>query len=106
MPTRDTVAHLESLLEATMALIEMKRVVDKVDYDIQVLRSQLGIREGQEGGNDAKGDENDPGESMAEGETGEDGRAQSVASARSGRGSRKQVSLSSVWVFLLTRLFH
>ncbi|XP_006460333.1 hypothetical protein AGABI2DRAFT_220292 [Agaricus bisporus var. bisporus H97] len=99
MPTRDTVAQLDSLLEATMALIEMKRVVDKVDYDIQVLKSQLGMKEEQEG-DDAQGDTMDVDGGMVEGEAGEDGRSQSVVSARSGRGSRRQsrrsLSVSSV----------
>lgn len=92
MPTRDNVAQLESLLEATMALIEVKRVVDKVDYDIQVLRSRLGMKVDPEG-EDTQGIGMDVDESTAGGETGEDGRAQSVASARSARGSRKQVRL-------------
>jgi hypothetical protein len=92
MPTRDNVTQLESLIEATMALIEMKRIVDKVDYDIQVLRARLGLKEEQEG-EEVKVEGMDVDESMAEGEPDEDGRAQSVASARSGRGSRKQVSL-------------
>lgn len=99
MPTRDNVAQLESLLEATMALIEMKRVVDKVDYDIQVLRSRLGLKEDQGGGTgeDTKGDGMDVDESVAEGEAGEDERAQSIVSVRSARGSRKQVS--PPWLF-------
>jgi hypothetical protein len=100
MPTRDTVAQLDSLLEATMALIEMKRIVDKVDYDIQVLKSQLGMKEEQEG-DDAQGDTMDTDGGMAEGEAGEDSRSQSVASARSGRGSRRQVG--QLLLFLLPR---
>ena len=91
MPTRDNVAQLESLLEATMALIEMKRVVDKVDYDIEVLRTQLGLKEGQENEN-LKAEGMDVDEKIADGEAGKDGRAQSIVSARSGRGGRKQVS--------------
>lgn len=81
-----------------MALIEMKRVVDKVDYDIQVLKSQLGMKEEQEG-DDAQGDTMDVDGGMVEGEAGEDGRSQSVVSARSGRGSRRQVC--SPLLFLL-----
>ncbi|KAF5363422.1 hypothetical protein D9756_000389 [Leucocoprinus leucothites] len=99
MPTRDNVAQLESLVEATVALVEMKRVVDKVDYDLEVLRTQLGLNEGQEG-EEVKAEGIDADESMVDGEADEDGRAQSVASARSGRGSRKQfrrsMSVSSV----------
>lgn len=87
MPTRDNVAQLESLLEATMALIEMKRVVDKVDYDIEVLRTQLGLIESE----NLRTERMDIDENIVD-ETGNDGRAQSISSARSGRGSRKQVS--------------
>jgi len=91
MPTRDNVAQLESLLEATMALIEMKRVVDKVDYDIEVLRAQLGLKEGQENENSMT-EGMDVDEKIVDSEAGKDGRAQSIVSVRSGRGSRKQVS--------------
>ncbi|KAL9712892.1 swr complex subunit [Leucoagaricus gongylophorus] len=98
MPTRDNVAQLESLLEATMALIEMKRVVDKVDYDIEVLRTQLGLKERLESEN-LRTERMDIDENIVD-ETGNDGRAQSISSARSGRGSRKQsrrsMSVSSV----------
>jgi len=87
MPTRDNVAQLESLLEATMALIEMKRVVDKVDYDIEVLRTQLGLIESE----NLRTERMDMDENIVD-ETGNDGRAQSISSARSGRGSWKQVS--------------
>jgi DNA methyltransferase 1-associated protein 1 len=91
MPTRDTVLLLDSLVEATVALIDMKRAVDKADYDIQVLKTQLGLNEGH-AGEEVKTDGMEVDESAAEGETGEDGRAQSVASARSSR-SRKQVGV-------------
>ena len=90
MPTRDNVTQLESLLEATMALIEMKRVVDKVDYDIEVLRTQLGLKERLESEN-LRTERMDIDENIVD-EAGNDGRAQSISSARSGRGSRKQVS--------------
>lgn len=93
MPTRDNIAQLESLLEATTALVETKRVVDKVEYDIRLLKSRLGMRESQ----DAEGEavtadamEVDEGYDGGEG-VGEDGRANSVVSTRSAR-SRKHVS--------------
>lgn len=89
MPTRENCAQLESLLEATTALIETKKLVDKVDYDIQVLKTRLGNRESE--GVEGMGH----GESMEVEEVGEaegeDGRAQSVVSTRSTR-SRKHVS--------------
>lgn len=103
MPTRETTASLEGLLEATTALIETKRVVDKVNYDIGVLKNRLGMREQSqsaeaetktEGG---EGMEVDDAQNGADGEgeaEGEDGRAQSVMSTRSAR-SRKHVSTGS-----------
>ena len=98
MPTRETTALLEALLENTTTLIETKRQVDKVDYDIQVLKNRLAPRDqsqSADGGEVSKtegrnGMEIDGASTAAEGE-GEDGRAQSVMSARSAR-SRKHVS--------------
>lgn len=75
-------------MEATNALIETKRLVDKMDYDIQVTKTRIGIRESQ--GPDGEGVAGDAMD-VDEEAVGEDGRAQSVASGRSGR-SRKQVS--------------
>jgi len=95
MPTRDNVAQLEALLDATTHLIEAKRQVDKVDYDIQVLKNRLGLREQSQSGEGREGDamDLDDVQTIGDGEEpeGEDGRGQSVMSARSGR-SRKQVS--------------
>ncbi|KAF5387728.1 hypothetical protein D9615_000555 [Tricholomella constricta] len=101
MPTRDNIMQLESLLEATTALVETKRVVDKVDYDIRVLKSRLGMREsqgaeGRPGGTEAM--DVDEGHDGAE-VVGEDGRAQSVLSTRSARSrkhTRRSMSISSV----------
>ncbi|KAJ7638929.1 hypothetical protein FB45DRAFT_739854 [Roridomyces roridus] len=102
MPTHANVALLEGLIDAATSLVETKKVVDKVDYDIQVLKNRLGMQgpatkmeEGEDGmevddGNDAEGDID------AEGE---DGRAQSVVSTRSARSrkqARRSVSVSSV----------
>lgn len=99
MPTRENTAQLEALLDATTALVETKRVVDKVEYDIQVLKNRLGMRENsqaatdvemkQEGSGDADG--SNLGEAGGENEEAEDRRAQSVMSARSAR-NRKHVS--------------
>ncbi|OBZ70256.1 hypothetical protein A0H81_09635 [Grifola frondosa] len=53
MPTRENCVRLESLLEAAAALVEMKKVVDKVDQDIKVMNMRLEhLREGDgaEGG--------------------------------------------------------
>lgn len=91
MPTRESCAQLEQLVETTTALIETKRVVDKIDYDIKVLKSRLGLR-------DSQGAEAINGSGIGEAmeldaaneadEVGEDGRSQSVVSTR----SRKHVS--------------
>ncbi|KAG2156225.1 hypothetical protein DEU56DRAFT_969325 [Suillus clintonianus] len=110
MPTRENCARLESLIEATTALIDTKKVVDRVEQDIRVLRVRLGrasegaeedgkegtpmeVDGGASGGADADADAD------AEGEV--DGRAQSILSTRSGRGrkqaqSRRSMSVSSI----------
>ncbi|KAJ7284008.1 hypothetical protein C8J57DRAFT_1447932 [Mycena rebaudengoi] len=112
MPTAGNVAALEGLLDAAAALVETKKVVDKVGYDIQVARGRLGM--GGAGGDEGTGegaaeggagdgegmdvDDGNDAEGEAEGE-GEDGRAQSVVSTRSGRSrkhTRRSMSISSV----------
>ncbi|KAJ7682622.1 hypothetical protein DFH06DRAFT_1278180 [Mycena polygramma] len=106
MPTQGNVALLEGLLEATSTLVETKKVVDKVEFDIQVLKNRLGMQgapktEETDGGIDAMevDDGNDAdGDADGEGE-GEDGRAQSVVSTRSARSrkhTRRSLSISSV----------
>lgn len=91
MPTRDNILHLESLLEATTSLIETKRVVDNVEYDIRVLKDRLGIRESQgPEGQAAAGDNME----IDRDAVGEDERSQSVLSTKSSRG-RKHVRLSN-----------
>ncbi|PFH51350.1 hypothetical protein AMATHDRAFT_142666 [Amanita thiersii Skay4041] len=108
MPTRENCAALEQLLEATTALIETKRIVDKVDYDIKVLKARLGVREhqGSEGVEDVNADGNTTSADAMDVDTaneeeivGDDGRSQSVLSTRSARGrkhSRRSMSISSV----------
>ncbi|KAF9821192.1 hypothetical protein IEO21_00800 [Rhodonia placenta] len=103
MPTRDNCVQLESLLEAATALVETKKVVDKVEQDIRVLKARLGKRE-SEGAEDSFG----TGEAaptpmdVDEVEAEADGRAQSVVSTRSARSvrsrkqSRRSMSISSV----------
>ncbi|EPS98724.1 hypothetical protein FOMPIDRAFT_1164806 [Fomitopsis schrenkii] len=102
MPTRDNCAQLENLLDAATALVETKKVVDKVEQDIRIMKARLGEQEpgGEDGAEMGDGaqtpmdvdDGND-----AEGEL--DGRAQSVVSTRSTRSrkqSRRSMSISSV----------
>ena len=93
MPTRDNCTQLESLLDATTALIETKKVVDRVEQDIRVLKARLGIRESESVDRDAKEStpmDVDESKEDRDGDGEHKGRAESVASARSGRG-RKQV---------------
>lgn len=108
MPTRENTAQLESLLDATSSLVETKKVIDRVEQEIRVLKVRLGRKgsEGTEAEADADGDADADGETntgtgtgvatpmnVDEGGEGEndEGRAQSVLSTRSGR-SRKQAS--------------
>ncbi|KAF8076576.1 hypothetical protein FPV67DRAFT_1471976 [Lyophyllum atratum] len=98
MPTRDNIMQLEALLDATTTLVETKRVTDKVEYDIRIMKSRLGMREslGVEGQPTVPeamdvDEGNDGGEAV-----GEDGRAQSVVSNRSRRHTRRSMSISSV----------
>ncbi|KAG6821560.1 hypothetical protein H0H93_000069 [Arthromyces matolae] len=87
MPTRDNITQLESLLETTAELIETKRLVDKVDYDIRIAKGRLGMRESQGVENQPASEHMDVDEFIDNGEpVNEDGRAQSVVSTR----SRKQ----------------
>ncbi|KAI6034427.1 hypothetical protein BKA83DRAFT_4189789 [Pisolithus microcarpus] len=79
MPTRENCAKTESLLDATTALIDIKKIVDRVDQDIRVLRARLGLRE--------KSMQMDIDESK---DGSYEQRRLSVVSTRSGRG-RKQV---------------
>lgn len=105
MPTRDNCNKLDSLLEATTSLIEIKKIVDKVDQDIRMLRARLGLRESE--GADGRMKEFSPmhGDEVKDGTEGEvDGRAQSVASTKSARG-RKQVRVLQSRVTLLMTAF-
>ncbi|KAG2154956.1 uncharacterized protein EDB93DRAFT_1266060 [Suillus bovinus] len=118
MPTRENCARLESLIEATTALIDTKKVVDRVEQDIRVLRVRLGrASEGAEedgkegtpmevdGGAGAGADIDADADADAEGEV--DGRAQSILSIPSGRGrkqSRRSMSVSSIGTSASTRV--
>ncbi|KAH7931212.1 hypothetical protein BV22DRAFT_1027445 [Leucogyrophana mollusca] len=105
MPTRENCMQIESLLDAATALVETKKVVDRVEQEIRVLRVRLGMRgsEGLEGGGEDDADkEADKGRGtpmeIDEGKE-EEGRAQSVASTKSARGrkqSRRSISVSSI----------
>ncbi|KAF7432954.1 swr complex subunit [Pleurotus ostreatus] len=114
MPTRDNCARLEGLMEHISALVESKKILDKLEYDIQVAKKRLGIRnsedrEGGGGGGKGKGvgigsamdvDDGDAdADAEAEEESVRDGRAQSIVStksARSRRPTRRSMSISSV----------
>ncbi|TFY54337.1 hypothetical protein EVG20_g9749, partial [Dentipellis fragilis] len=53
MPTRDVLAQHEMLIEAAAALVETKKVVDRVEQDIRVARERLGLRESEAPGEGA-----------------------------------------------------
>lgn len=99
MPTRENCAQLENLQEAATALVDTKKVVDKVEQDIRIMKARLGQQEsggGEEGDAAPTPMDVDDGND-AEGEV--DGRAQSVVSTRSTRSrrpSRRSMSISSV----------
>jgi hypothetical protein len=102
MPTRENCAQLEALLEATTALVELKKLVDKVEYDIGVLKARLGSRVNEGADATQANDDNKDGSAMEidqaaerKGTEGDGGRALSVVSTRSGL-SRKQVRVCFV----------
>lgn len=90
MPTKDNCALLENLIEATSSLVEMKKQVDRIDHEIRVAQERLANRNAENGDKDAEGDaEMDVDEEEVGGEVvGSDGRAHSVMSTRSGRGTK------------------
>lgn len=57
MPTHENCAALEQLLSAASALVETKKVVDRVDQEIRILQARLNEREG----GTAEGDERETG---------------------------------------------
>lgn len=93
MPTRENVICLEMLLEATTAMVEQKRVVDRVEQEVRTLKVRLGLQVEDEADADAEG-EAEPADSTSnieEVDAVDGGRAQSVQSTRSS--SRKQVGI-------------
>lgn len=105
MPTRENCTHLENLLDAAAALVETKKLVDKVESDVKVAQARLrggpehGVGEGSVSGGGAGGGggKGTPApmdvDEDAEGEVDSNGRGQSVVSTRSAR-VRRPVSLS------------
>ncbi|KAF5333479.1 hypothetical protein D9611_002640 [Ephemerocybe angulata] len=99
MPTKENCAQLEGLLEAVTAMLETKKHLDKVDYDIQVLKKQLGMKTG-EGDGDGEGsvkreetmDVDNPQDTETDGN---EGRGQSVMSVRSVRSRKKSRAMST-----------
>ncbi|KAF8450496.1 hypothetical protein L210DRAFT_956608 [Boletus edulis BED1] len=95
MPTRDNCSQLESLLDATTALIETKKIVDRVEQDIRVLKARLGIRESESADRDPKEStpmDVDLSKEDRDGEGG--GRAQSVIRGR--KQLCRSISVSSI----------
>ena len=92
MPTEGNVAKLTSLVDSSVQLLEVKRVLDKTEYDIKVLKERLGMRESAvvEGDDSASVADGASDIVMLDDGADELGRSQSVVSTRSTR-SRKQV---------------
>ncbi|KIK67949.1 hypothetical protein GYMLUDRAFT_36753 [Collybiopsis luxurians FD-317 M1] len=98
MPTQANCQHLETVMDAATNLVELKKVLDKVNQDIEVLKARLDLKEGGDSASNADGMDIDDRDATAEPE-GENGRAESVTSSRSIRGrktSRRSMSISSV----------
>lgn len=98
MPTCDNCVQLENLLDTATALVETKKVVDKVEQDIRIMKARLGEQEpggedGAETGDAAPTPMDVDDGNDVEGDPDGHGRAQSVVSTRSTR-SRRQVSLA------------
>lgn len=81
MPTRETVAAYDSLLNAATSLVDTKKVVDSVELDIKVTKNRLGMRfereapgAGNASGSMGVGPSTDPGASA--GDAGVGGSAQ------------------------------
>jgi DNA methyltransferase 1-associated protein 1 len=98
MPTRENCAQLEVLIEAATALLETKKVVDRVEQDIRLLKARLLSKEGNVVGEDNAMDVDQ--ETSGEGEALE-GRSQSVVSTRSGGRGRKGVSATIQYLILI-----
>lgn len=100
MPTRDTLAQHEALLEGITTLVEMKKVADRVDQEIRTAKMRLGMRESETPAETPM----DVDEDVQAPDTPGEGRAQSVVSTRSGRSrkptgttnDRRSMSVSSV----------
>ncbi|KAF5390633.1 hypothetical protein D9757_002634 [Collybiopsis confluens] len=45
MPTQANCQHLESVMDAAMNLVELKKVLDKVNQDIEVLKARLELKD-------------------------------------------------------------
>ncbi|KAI0732868.1 hypothetical protein C8Q72DRAFT_815288 [Fomitopsis betulina] len=104
MPTCDNCVQLENLLDTATALVETKKVVDKVEQDIRIMKARLGEQEpggedGAETGDAAPTPMDVDDGNDVEGDPDGHGRAQSVVSTRSTRSrrqSRRSMSISSV----------
>jgi DNA methyltransferase 1-associated protein 1 len=55
MPTKSNIEKMEALQNAAAGLVDIKKVVDRVDQEIRVLRARLG-QEDEGGDEDAEGD--------------------------------------------------
>lgn len=81
MPTRENCAQLEGLFDAAAALVDTKKVVDKVDQEIRVLKARMAGRASVGARSDAMDADDNDGDG-GEGEPdGDSARAHSVAAS-------------------------
>jgi DNA methyltransferase 1-associated protein 1 len=77
MPTQENVQQLELLLNAASALVETRKVVERVEQEIRVVKERLALKEGtaggdEEGDGDGGDEEKNEGEGDAEGSEDDD----------------------------------
>ena len=106
MPTYDNVQHLDQLLNAAVALVDTRKLVERVEQDIRIYKERIALKEGRANENgdaegetqkkegeedaDGSGDDDD-----AEGDEDADGETDRAVSVAASAISRKDVSLST-----------
>lgn len=93
MPTRENIQQLEALYEATSALLETKRAMDRVEHEIQACKTRLSDRGRMPQSDAGDGMDASPNRSTVADneEVNASGRASSVAGSIRSVGGRKRV---------------
>lgn len=103
MPTLENIQHLEQLLNAAVALVDTRKVVERVEQDIRITKERLAAKEGRlDGSGDVEGEKKEAenedadgsGDDDAEGDEDADGETDRAVSIAASAISRKEVSLS------------